>query len=271
MALFTPYYRCTIDMITDVKFKKLYHKYGKDVFAIYWMWHMILTQATKMSGAFNQSEDQPHDDLSLLSIFDVVAITHGIDFIRTIINEFSSSDYRLLVVDDEGFMRVNNWEKYQHTTLSSTPRTQKFREKEKQEPIITEILEMFNKITRKNLKIKTEAYRKLVRGRLDEGHTKEDFEKVITWKHNQWSTDDKMRLFIRPDTLFRPSHFDTYLNEIPKGGVQRVLTENDVTTAEENAVPSNEAVFKVRDIYGRTRVITQAQFDKAEEGFFNKI
>ena len=44
----------------------------------------------------------------------------------------------------------------------------------------------------------------------------DDFKNVIDKKIHQWLTDEKMRKFIRPITLFAPSHFENYLNEPEK-------------------------------------------------------
>jgi len=251
-------------MINDIKFKKLYHKYGKDVYAVHWMWHMILTEATKQKGSFNQGEENPHDDISLISVFDLVAVTHGIDFIKGVIADIISKDYCLLEVDEDGLMSVKNWEKYQHHLLSND-RVKKHRDNAKLEPVVTEILEMFNKLTGKNLKVTTDAHRKHVRGRLADGFTVDDFKKVIIWKIQQWGDNPKMAMYIRPETLFIPGKFDQYLNEIPKNNP---LTNLDVKAQNPNT--PDQAVIAVTDLYGRRRVITKEQFDQAEEGYFRK-
>lgn len=54
---------------------------------------------------------------------------------------------------------------------------------------------------------------KLIHGRLNEGFTADDFKKVIDKKVKKWGKDPKMSLYIRPSTLFAPSHFNEYLNE----------------------------------------------------------
>ena len=54
---------------------------------------------------------------------------------------------------------------------------------------------------------------KLIHGRLNEGFTADDFKRVIDKKVKKWGKDPKMSLYIRPSTLFAPSHFNEYLNE----------------------------------------------------------
>ena len=60
----------------------------------------------------------------------------------------------------------------------------------------------------------TDSTKKLIRARLEEGFTKEDFftvidNKVKTWKGTEWEK------FLRPETLFCASKFQGYLNEKP--------------------------------------------------------
>jgi len=77
------------------------------------------------------------------------------------------------------------------------------------------IITLFNSITKKNFQTGSEGTRKLIRARIKEGHSFNDFERVIRHKFNQWQYDDKMKSFIRPQTIFGPN-FDGYLNESPK-------------------------------------------------------
>ena len=53
-----------------------------------------------------------------------------------------------------------------------------------------------------------------------------DFKKVIDLKVSQWMGDNKMRKFLRPATLFIPSHFDDYLNELTDEDAKNIDTEN---------------------------------------------
>ena len=56
-----------------------------------------------------------------------------------------------------------------------------------------------------------------IKARLEEGHTVDDFKTVIDKKVRSWKDDPKMSQYLRPETLFRPSHFESYLNEIETG------------------------------------------------------
>lgn len=59
----------------------------------------------------------------------------------------------------------------------------------------------------------TEANRKLIKARLNDGFTKKDFKLVIDYKSAEWKDNKDMQKYLRPNTLFAPSHFDDYLNE----------------------------------------------------------
>lgn len=76
----------------------------------------------------------------------------------------------------------------------------------------TEIINYLNTKTNKHFKESIQT-KKLINGRFREGYNLEDFKKVIDVKTQQWIKDPKMNKYLRPDTLFRPSNFDSYLNE----------------------------------------------------------
>lgn len=53
----------------------------------------------------------------------------------------------------------------------------------------------------------------LVISRLKEGYTVADLKKIIDCKVEKWGNDDRMRQFLRPETLFAPSKIDGYLQD----------------------------------------------------------
>lgn len=53
----------------------------------------------------------------------------------------------------------------------------------------------------------------MIRARWREGARLEDFKHVHTVKCDDWLTDPKMRQYLNPDTLYRPSKFEKYLNQ----------------------------------------------------------
>jgi len=59
---------------------------------------------------------------------------------------------------------------------------------------------------------KNKKTKKLIKARLTEGNSVEDFQTVISNKAASWLSDDKMSKFLRPETLFGDK-FESYLNE----------------------------------------------------------
>lgn len=51
-----------------------------------------------------------------------------------------------------------------------------------------------------------------INARIKEGYSIDDFKKVIDIKVKDWSGDSKMKVFLRPDTLFG-TKFESYLNQ----------------------------------------------------------
>jgi uncharacterized phage protein (TIGR02220 family) len=78
---------------------------------------------------------------------------------------------------------------------------------------IDEIIDYLNASTSSTFSKNTDATRKAIRARLKAGATIEDFHKVIDHKVEKWGNDERMREYLRPQTLFAPSHFESYLNE----------------------------------------------------------
>lgn len=75
----------------------------------------------------------------------------------------------------------------------------------------------------------TEANRKLIKARLHDGFTKKDFKLVIDYKSTEWKDNKDMQKYLRPNTLFAPSHFDDYLNEAKEylNNANRTKTTSD--------------------------------------------
>lgn len=84
-----------------------------------------------------------------------------------------------------------------------------------------EIIDYLNSKTRKHLDYRTKSYQRLIRGRWNDKSRKDktpeqklaDFKKVIDNKAFDWQGDAKMWNYMKPSTLFAPSHFDEYLNQ----------------------------------------------------------
>lgn len=75
------------------------------------------------------------------------------------------------------------------------------------------VIDYLNQKTGKNFKANASATKKFISGRMREGHTLEDFKRVIDVKYKQWVNDPHFKNYLRPSTLFNPTNFENYLNE----------------------------------------------------------
>lgn len=120
----------------------------------------------------------------------------------------------------------------QHLYPMDTKRTNKEKDKEKDKkkdkekvsdssnqdgaPIpYSEIISHLNEKCITRYRDSTEKTRTLIKARMKEGFTLDDFKQVIDKKAAEWLSDSKMNKFLRPETLFG-TKFESYLNE--KGG-----------------------------------------------------
>lgn len=83
-------------------------------------------------------------------------------------------------------------------------------------PPYKEIIDYLNKKTNSHYRHTTKATQRIINGRLSENFTVDDFKRVIDIKSAQWLSDKKMSAYLRPETLFAASHFESYLNEARK-------------------------------------------------------
>lgn len=79
---------------------------------------------------------------------------------------------------------------------------------------LKEILDYMNAICGTSYKATTKKTISLINARLSEGFTVEDFKKVIAIKYQEWGKDEKMKKYLRPETLFG-TKFEGYLNQSP--------------------------------------------------------
>ena len=74
-----------------------------------------------------------------------------------------------------------------------------------------EVVEYLNQKTGKNFKHTSKVTQRHIRARLAEGFTVSDFKQVIDKKCSDWLRDQKMKEYLRPETLFGKK-FESYLN-----------------------------------------------------------
>lgn len=103
--------------------------------------------------------------------------------------------------------------------------------------IVEEIVTYLNEKTGKHFQAKGETA-KHINARLNDGYTVDDFKKVIDKKSRKWKDDPKMYQFLRPSTLFAPSHFDEYLNE-PDEAPKEIIRNPKYISGENSLNPFN--------------------------------
>lgn len=77
---------------------------------------------------------------------------------------------------------------------------------------INKIVSYLNEKTGSKYRPNTDATKKHINARLDEGFTVDDFKTVIDIKTDEWLGDKDMQKFLRPQTLFG-TKFESYLNQ----------------------------------------------------------
>ena len=113
------------------------------------------------------------------------------------------------------------------SSLSSTASTKK--NKEKDIHVFEEIVSHMNEVMGTGYKPKTAKTQRLIKARLDEGFTIDDFKRVHEIKHAEWKDSDYAK-FLRPETLYG-TKFESYLNQ--KSGKPLTLAEKNAKTIRE--------------------------------------
>ena len=105
-------------------------------------------------------------------------------------------------------------------------------------------IEWFNELSNKNFR-NTETNRKLIRARLNEGYTKEDIAKVVRFKVNQWKDNTKMNKYLRFTTLFAPTNFSNYLQEVEDNSPEpQKKKEKSSAKREKRKDPIEEKIYQ---------------------------
>lgn len=76
-----------------------------------------------------------------------------------------------------------------------------------------EIVDYLNEKTGSKYRSSGSKTKSLIKARVNDGFNLDDFKKVIDTKTSQWLNDQKMKKFLRPETLFG-TKFEGYLNEV---------------------------------------------------------
>ena len=92
--------------------------------------------------------------------------------------------------------------------------------------VAVEVIDYLNTLTNSKYKWNSVETLNLIRDRLEEGYSVEDFKEVILKKYKEWSGTIYAK-YIRPSTLFKESKFDEYLNQKRVDNNKEGKTENN--------------------------------------------
>lgn len=95
---------------------------------------------------------------------------------------------------------------------------------EEERRAIAQIIDYLNDKSGRDFRATTKIYIKTIRARFAEGYKLEDFLRVVDVKVAKWKDDEKMKDYLRPETLFAASHFESYRNEEEKKEGPSLLT-----------------------------------------------
>ena len=117
--------------------------------------------------------------------------------------------------------------------------------------IYTDIILDLNAKADARFRPKTKSYHQAISARLKEGFTIDDFKYVHTVKCEEW-IGTKFEKYLCPDTLYRPSNFQKYLNQKLKTKV------SGLSEAGQNTLKAGmEAIALLnKDKNGTTKFIT---------------
>lgn len=89
-----------------------------------------------------------------------------------------------------------------------------------------EVIDYLNKLANTNFKSNSKANTTIINARSKEGYVFDDFKIVINNKVKDWK-GTSFEQYLRPITLFAPSKFENYLNQVmPKNKLLDILTDD---------------------------------------------
>lgn len=112
---------------------------------------------------------------------------------------------------------VTEWETIMHVVDNSRPNVKDAEYKEQGVLVLEQIKKLTGKTFRAfNTKRHPTRNLKLIINLLKDGRELRDILAVVDYKAKQWLFNLKMKKYLRPETLFNPTKFEAYLNEVEK-------------------------------------------------------
>lgn len=102
---------------------------------------------------------------------------------------------------------------------------------------IKEIIDYLNIKTNKRYTYSNKSINRYITGRLNDGFTIDDFKTVIDKKYDEW-IGTEFEQYLKPTTLFAPSHFEEYLNQPEKKKKDTAQERRDLVDSFVDQVPT---------------------------------
>lgn len=225
--------KINVDIFDNKKIKIIDSLPESDAIFRIWIHLLILAANTNNNGMIYLSEKIPYTDEMLATIFN-----KPINIVRLALETFKK--FEMITILDNDYILLNDWNSHQNIEglekirEQNRIRQERYREKQKNAIIninkdkeleleldieainvknnVTKIIDYLNASTNKSYRHNTSKTYNLIKARLNENWTFDDFKKVIDIKCSQWLDDPKMCRYLRPETLFG-TKFESYLNE----------------------------------------------------------
>lgn len=244
------------DIFDDEKILLIEARPDADSILIIWVKLLALAGKTNNSGVFLISKGRPYTAEMLATIF-----RRSVEAVDTALECFES--FGMVEYIDE-VITIPNWEKHQNIDElerireKTRQRVQRHRERQKEllngsvtsnvteavtvtlcnaidknreeeNKTIVEIVAHLNHVCGTRYKESTKKTQQLIRARLSEGFTPDDFKKVIDTKAAEWLASSEMKKYLRPQTLFG-TNFEAYLNQnsICSGQPRKITTHEEI-------------------------------------------
>lgn len=107
------------------------------------------------------------------------------------------------------------------------------------------VINHLNSVTAKHFK-KSGANIQFINGRLRDGYTVQQMMEVVELKSSQWLNHDKMNAYLRPQTLFNTTNFESYIQEVQT--IKLKIQNGTFTTASAGGANNQSGKPKPNDI-----------------------
>lgn len=204
--------KLTTDMFDNPKIKYLRSLPDGDRLLLVWVAVLTMAGRCNANGMLILSDTIPYSAEMIANEFDF-----DLNTVRLALKAFSDLNMIMLV---DGVLAIPGWSEYQ-----SADRLKELREKDRERKRIArakkkddgtaeqiaEIVAYLNEVCGTNYRANSKQTKEKIHGRLSEGFTVDDFKAVVDSKAREWK-GTQMEQYLRPDTLFCPSKFESYLN-----------------------------------------------------------